>query len=1486
MLAAMVLAELLVPAALSADYLGTKTVRIFLEPATSAAFNDGIQNGDEVCYIMESTPYDTGSEEGQGSWMTAYLPAGSQVIGADFVQPAGNGSYTVFPGEPTDATYDGWGTRGSVGYVPSTGTQRLAEGYVNEVQQDTGIFYSTDPRTALVVAGLPTQLDPTGGPPPQTFFNQWDFDQTLAFGVKNGDGNISGNDGRGNTPLISTDGGATWKGTGSPVAGPLTYYTNDYNPACNGPGSTAFVQDVQCVGPWQRIAKAGSRIGGSTSHTPIAPATAGGAISNTSVIFGSGYSLSTTNPLPANTNTIRWAHGQRRLGEIETARLCLRITNAAAFEPALSNNTFCLDSLPSDTADTAAKDNTWRYYEPKHNCLVASGKGNLFKQAKYVNGAPFNGAGIASNDIIGYEITFTNTSTSTLTNVMLSDVRVTSSKLEALVEPGSANCPFSSYNGTLPGPTYTAGSATSGTATWATIPSLPAGSSVKVFMCGRAKGGLGDFAENLGRVTFTLPNSQTVSLTSLASSPFGSRITGTVYVDKDSSGTLTAGDVAGVGVIVTLYQDVNNNGVVDAGDIELTRAITANDGSYSFLGYPGGNYLVVETDPTGWTSTADKDTARASCPATACNVIRVVLSNEGSSTLNDFFDFTAGATYALISRFRAFESRGHVLVEWKTAAEAGTLGFDLERFNPRTGRWRRLNSGILPALLGSPQGGRYQFVDEKADPGPTRQKILRYRIREIDASGENRTYGPFAVRVERESTLGEEATLELVDGFGSRPHSLPILQLESLAVAANEEQDAAKQMALPGGDKPAAVAVKLRVPERGLYYVDPERLAGLLGASAETLREALQAGRLSLRNLGRDIPWWSPGNGAGLYFVGEPIDSIYTRDNVYRLSLDRGAQMKQSSGGRPSPVAPQPFIDSVEVEQQRFAATAFSEDAESDYWYWDFVFAGNSIYGTRTFALPLSSVAAGSAMLRVDLAGATDTMVFKDHHVAVAVNGFALGEASWAGLSRHRAELPVPGGVLQSGTNTVELRGLLDPEVALSVFYVDGFEVEYLREPRAVADRLVLPGNGGVVSVAGFTNDRIAVFDISDPHRTTVLTNLTVDPGDGFRVSFSSKRGARYLVTALSAAIEPEASLDRSSDLGKVEGVDYLIIAPAALAAGAERLAALRRSSGLGVKVVDLEDIYDEVNDSLPSPHAVKSFLREVHKHWKPRPRYVVLVGDGTFDYKNYQGLGGNLMPPLMVATGSGLFPSDNRLADVSGDRVPDFAIGRLPVLTAAELDGYLDKLEAYERAAPDDWQTTVLLVADNADAAGDFPRASNGLAALIPAGYTARNLQLTTNPGEHGNVRANLFAHLDRGALLWNYLGHGGLDRLTDEGLFSRSDIPALANGDRLPALASMTCAIGRFELPGLVSLAEDLVNSKDRGVIAAWAPAGLSFHSEAILLNEALFAALFPRDGGERPRFGEAVRRALQSYAAGTPQRFMLDIFNVFGDPALRLK
>ena len=417
----------------------------------AAAGSPGFKAGDTVSYIIQFTPIANGATVGAGGYVTDYIPAGTRVTGAWFVQPSGTSYTPVAPDLPGPIS-NGWGPQNQKTFVtaPFNSVNTTAataydarcvgqptgqcNGTLAQIYADTGIFYSTDPSTAVFFApntdgrvrqgcvtntppGNGYNIDPTEnalngilGQTCGSTHNKWDADQTRAFGsttavlaAPSSSVALSGNGGRGTTPFNA----------GSAVAGPQTGYQLDHS------GST---------GPWYRISYPGSRMGNATGPATTATAsnTTLGIVDSSTAIVGestlAGWNLGFS-PLPSSVNAVRWAVGQLVVGQLRYVKINL-VLDAAPPATGLINNSEVFGGDSAQAAGENGNDNPWRYHVPS----VADNNSNLSIIKKVVcvyNTAgvcvPGDGANIPPTAKVRYRITYVNSSNGGQNNMVLSD---------------------------------------------------------------------------------------------------------------------------------------------------------------------------------------------------------------------------------------------------------------------------------------------------------------------------------------------------------------------------------------------------------------------------------------------------------------------------------------------------------------------------------------------------------------------------------------------------------------------------------------------------------------------------------------------------------------------------------------------------------------------------------------------------------------------------------------------------------------------------------------------------------------------------------------------------------------------------------------------------------------------------------------------------------------------------------------------------------
>ena len=814
----------------------------------------------------------------------------------------------------------------------------------------------------------------------------------------------------------------------------------------------------------------------------------------------------------------------------------------------------------------------------------------------------------------------------------------------------------------------------------------------------------------------------------------------------------------------------------------------------------------------------------------------------------------SAVTYAAIAGLEVLREGDALTVTWETTTEVGAVGFRL---------WRVEANGSLVFVgelaaspEGSPHGASYSLRDDFA---PT-DGALEYLIEERTVSGGSVQYGPYkrTVKWARVHDGRSRAGVRL----GRTPHPVALR---------NRSRPAQTRAPLPFASKSAEPpsAAELRVDRAGLVEVDASALADALETSRDAVVALIRSGEIDLRLHGESVAWHSVDDNASIRFVAPQIDSPFSRHHRYLVWIQEGVTMETRTLLERAPAEPHRFLHTKRFEENVFPGPSGGPDPRQDLFFW------HALSSEAQAVIPVSLPAldgAAAEELRVLVHGAT-AHPGQPHRVELHWNGQSLGVFDLFGRERHTIRVPL-GASTASTENELIVEQLVAGD-AMPVLYVDAVEVDYLR--LAEADGLIFGFAGaddGAHSVTGLPSETVHLYEVTAPAQPIYYGEVLLsESGD---LSFTTEGSdLRFLAVAPGSISAPSLVLAHvSANLRSANrNVDYLIISASHLRTEAQALVDYREADGYRVLLVDVDDVYWAFSDGEPDPQAIRDFLRFAWEHWETAPRFTALVGKGSLDYRDLMGLGGNWLPPLLATTDGGLFPSDSSFGDIIGDDgVPEIAIGRLPISSGEELGRMLEAVESFER---DHASADALFAADDSER-DEFAAAVRHLADWVAP---ERRQQIDLNIENLQAARDRLFSMWQEPLGWVSYIGHGGLDRLADEGLLTQADVPALTDLQSRPVVLGWSCNILRFDIPGFSSLGEDmLTKGTSAGIFSS---TGWSNHVDADALRTGFTEAVFASDA---ETIGEAMLRAHRA-AAGEPVQ-LHRVYMLLGDPALRLR
>jgi hypothetical protein len=493
---------------------------------------------------------------------------------------------------------------------------------------------------------------------------------------------------------------------------------------------------------------------------------------------------------------------------------------------------------------------------------------------------------------------------------------------------------------------------------------------------------------------------------------------------------------------------------------------------------------------------------------------------------------------------------------------------------------------------------------------------------------------------------------------------------------------------------------------------------------------------------------------------------------------------------------------------------------------------------------------------------------------------------------------------------TVDIRITFEKPGSIDMGWLDYIEINYIRHLDFTDGQLSFRDMRvkGIGNVARYhiktSNQALTIWDITDPFSISSAA-VTAEPGGiAFKSTAEEIRefiafdGTQYFTPGFVEKVE-------NQDLHSLHPMEYVIVAHPLFLEQAHRLADYHRQyNDMTVFVVTPQQIYNEFSSGAQDISAIRDFMKMLYDRAEPGegPRYLLLFGDASYDYKDYIPEDNNLVPAYQSRESlksAASFVTDDFFGCLDDDEgsggsgTMDIGVGRFPVHTIEQAEAMVNKTINYmvpklENFGP--WRNSICFVGDDEDNNTHLGQAE-GLAEItdtlgpvynVNKIYLDAYLQLNTPSGtRYPDANVAIDKAVNDGCLIMNYTGHGGEIAWAGERVLDIPAIQSYRNITHLPAFVTATCEFSRYDDPGLVSAGELVFLNPDGAGIGLFTTTRLAFSQSNYALNKRFYFEAFIMDSltGEYPRMGDLIR------VAKTPSNQNIKNFVLLGDPALML-
>ena len=389
--------------------------------------------------------------------------------------------------------------------------------------------------------------------------------------------------------------------------------------------------------------------------------------------------------------------------------------------------------------------------------------------------------------------------------------------------------------------------------------------------------------------------------------------------------------------------------------------------------------------------------------------------------------------------------------------------------------------------------------------------------------------------------------------------------------------------------------------------------------------------------------------------------------------------------------------------------------------------------------------------------------------------------------------------------------------------------------------------------------------------------------------------GDEYIIISENTVLTPKVSKKKFINIqNTLKQVDYVAISHRNFIGTVENyVQVIQDGYGLRTEIVYIDDIYDEFGYGFPNAESIKDFIEfKLRNSPSPKPSYILLIGDGNYDYKNYRQKydsvkgGQNLIPSY------GFPVSDSWFAIFDDSILPEAFIGRIPVNLKEELEYYSQKVNNYINSDYSSWNKRAIFFSsgdgsnqselDILKNAND--RVIDEIISIPPLNSAVTHFYKSPS-GDFGPFSSSKIKQvIDDGGLFISYIGHSGTSTW-DNSIVDVSQLKSKTS--KSPIITDFGCSTNKFAEPDIISFGERFLLDEDGEAICYIGNSALGFTSIATSAPFHFYSSLVFDEDKSIGAIHHKSKSSMFNYLGNTSIFGVYNFTNtLLGDPAIRIK